>query len=85
MTVHSMQNLREYCRDLYLGLSSKDGSIAVEYLEALTNGDGALRMFCEKFSDPCPEHEDDIAREAAQAVEESDAREGRDFRKKGRA
>jgi hypothetical protein len=80
-----MQNLREYALDLYLWRSSKGGSIAAEYLEAISSGgDAALRTFCEKYSDPLPDHKDDIALAAARAVAKSDARERRDSKRKGR-
>jgi len=83
MSVHRMETLRSYAMDLYLALSSKRPDIAKEYFEALAGGDAALRTFCEKYSDPLPDHKDDIALAAARAVAKSDARERRDSKKKG--
>jgi hypothetical protein len=85
MTVHDMQNLREYALDLYLWRSSKDGNIAKEYFEAISGGDAALRLFCERYSDPAPdavrEFESQNARELLEKLERG---EGHDFNKKGR-
>jgi hypothetical protein len=85
MSVHSMETLREYALDLYLWRSSKDGSIAAEYLEAISGGDVALQAFCERYSDPASdevrEFESAPAREALAKLEHG---EGHDIRKKER-
>jgi hypothetical protein len=79
MTVHDMQNLREYARALYLQYSTREG-IATEFLDALAS-DVALQNFLEKYSSPFLNY-DEFAHKAARAVAKADKRERRDSRKK---
>jgi len=72
--------LHTYARELYLGLSSKNPTVAQEYIEALA-GDASLQRFCERHSDPASDEVRDFesapARKAMAKLHGDSKRKGR--------
>ena len=82
MSFRGMEGVRVHAMQLYLGLASKRGDIAQDWIKAISGGEAALYNFIERWGDPTYEEPDPEEEAALLKAAERIAREGLDWKGK---